>query len=208
MRNAIFGLFHLAYRIAKRCGPFTDLGPDAMTATLVGGTVASAYHSPRSAQEMMHAIAAPIRTSEEVTMKESTFFALASGTSTDRVANKHDLVYTRMVPMGKCRTAFLGLQDLHDASAVGILAAYKQVMLRAGLTVEEWISSVFWYCADGAVVMQPTENGVAGLLMQLQRDLVKYSVIVPLHANCHRADLAFRDAMDSSHEFPDVVATQ
>ena len=88
---------------------------------------------------------------------------------------------------------------------MGILVAYKQVMLRAGLTVEEWISRVFWYCADGAVVMQSTENGVAGLLMQLQRDVLGHSVIVPVHANCHRAHLAFRNAMDSSHEWLDVV---
>ena len=77
MRNAIFGLFHLAYRIAKRCGPFTDLGPEAMTATLVGGTVAPAYHSPRSARDIMHAIAAPMRTSEGVTVKESASFGTA-----------------------------------------------------------------------------------------------------------------------------------
>ena len=120
--------------------------------------------------------------------------------------NKQESVYTWTVSMGKSRTAFLGLQDLQDGSAVGILAAYTQVMLRAGVTVEEWISRVFWYCADGAVVMQSTENGVAALLMQLQCDVPGHSVIVPVHANCHRADLAFRDAMDSSHEFPDVVS--
>ena len=32
VHNAIFVLFYLAYRAAKRCGPFTDLGRDAMTA--------------------------------------------------------------------------------------------------------------------------------------------------------------------------------
>ena len=58
---------------------------------------------------------------------------------------------------------------------VGILAACKQVMLRAVLAVEEWIRSIFWYCADGALVMQATENGVAGLLMQLQRDVLGHS---------------------------------
>ena len=115
-----------------------------MTASPVGGTVAPAYHSPRSARDIMQTIAAPMQTSEGVTVKESTFFAPASDNSTDRVANKQELVYTRTVSMGKSCTAFLGLQDLHDGSAVGILAAYKQVMLRAGLTVEEWISCVFW----------------------------------------------------------------
>ena len=49
--------------------------------------------------------------------------------------------------------------------------------------------------------MQSTGNGVAGLLMKLQEEVLGYSVVVPLHANCHRADLAFRDAMDDTHEF-------
>ena len=120
-------------------------------------------------------------------MKESTFFALASDSSTDRAANKQELVYTRTVSMGKSRTAFLGLHDLQDGSAEGILAAYKQVMLHAGLTVEEWISRVFCYCVDGAVVMQSTENGIARLLMQLQRDVQGHSVIVPTIARAANA---------------------
>ena len=123
MCNAIFGLFQLAYRIAKRCGLFTDLGPDANTAMLVGGTLAPVYRSPRSAQESIHAIATPMGISEGVTVKESTFFALASDNSTDRAANKQELVYTRTVSMGKSRTAFLGLQELQDGTAVGNLAA-------------------------------------------------------------------------------------
>ena len=36
VRNAFFGLFHLAYRNVKTYGPFTHLGPDAMAATLMG----------------------------------------------------------------------------------------------------------------------------------------------------------------------------
>ena len=78
-------------------------------------------------------------------------------------------------------------------------------MRRAGLNVEEWIRCVFWYCADGAAVMQSTKNGIAGLLMQPQCNVLGHSVIVPIHANCHRADLAFRDVMDSSHAFLDVA---
>ena len=61
-------------------------------------------------------------------------------------------------------------------------------MLKAGLPIEKWVSRMFWYCADGAEVMRSTGNGVAGLLMQLQAE--GYSVVVPMHANCQRADLA------------------
>ena len=79
-------------------------------------------------------------------------------------------------------------------------------MLKAGLPIKKWVSRMFWYCADGAEVMPSTGNGVAGLLMQLQTEVLGYSVVAPMHANRHRADLAFRDAMDSSHVFLDIVS--
>ena len=92
VRNAIFGLFQLAYSIAKRCWPFTDLGPDYCNYCNTGGW--NRGTCVRSAQEIVHAIAAPMRTSEGVAVKESTFFALASDSSTDRAVNKQELVYT------------------------------------------------------------------------------------------------------------------
>ena len=78
--------------------------------------------------------------------------------------------------------------------------------LHAGLPVDQWVTGLFWYCADGAEVMQSTGNGVAGLLMKLQADVLGYSVVVPVHAKCHGADLTVRNAMDSSHRFVDLVA--
>ena len=79
-------------------------------------------------------------------------------------------------------------------------------MLKAGLPVEKWVSHMFWYCYDGAEVMQSTGNAVAGLLMQLQAEVLSYSVVVPIHANCHHADMALWDATDSSHAFLDTVS--
>ena len=68
---------------------------------------------------------------------------------------------------GQSRTAFLLLQELQAGTAVTIFGAYKQVILRAGLLVEQWVGRLFWDCADGASVMQSDGNGVAGLLMKL-----------------------------------------
>ena len=64
---------------------------------------------------------------------------------------------------------------------------------------------MFWYCADGATVMQSTGNGVCGLLQNLQTEVLGQAALVLVHANCHRADLAFREAMDGSHVFLDHV---
>ena len=78
-------------------------------------------------------------------------------------------------------------------------------VVRAGLPVEEWVGRVFWYCADRAAVMQSTGNGVCGLMQNLQTEVLGQAVLLPVHANCHRADLAFREAMDGSHIFLDHV---
>ena len=139
-------------------------------------------------------------------MLQSAFFALASNSSTDGAANKQELVYTRTMPAGRSHTTFLGLQDLQVGTAVGLVAAYKAVMLRAGWPVEEWIGRVFWYCADGATVMQSTGNGVCGLLQNLQVEAPGQAVRVPVHANSHRADLALCEAMDGNHVFLDYVS--
>ena len=61
VRQAIFGLFHMVYRLVKRYGCFTQLAADGETATLVCGQVAPAYRSGAAALEIAHAIARPLR---------------------------------------------------------------------------------------------------------------------------------------------------
>ena len=204
MRAPIFGLFDLVYRLVKRYGSFTDLAADAATATMVRGAVAIAYRSPLAAQKIMHSIAAPIRAARGEDITQPLFFALASDSSADRGANKQELVYARTVSMGRSRTFFVGPQDLQAGRATAILVAY--VMLRARLAVIQWIDRVFWCCVDEAAVMQSTANEVCGLLVRLQKEVLGYSVLVLVHANCHCADLAFRDAMDSNHAFLNHIA--
>ena len=112
VRAAIFGLFHLVYQLVKRYGSFTDLAVDAATATMAGGAVAPAYCSPIAAREIMHSIAAPIRAARGEDITQPSFFALSSDSSTDRGANKQELVYARTVSMGRSRTFFVGLHNL------------------------------------------------------------------------------------------------
>ena len=111
VREAIFGLFHLVYRLVKRYGCFSQLAADAETATLVGGQVAPAYRSEWAARATAHVIARLIRAAGGELVRHSAFFALASDSSTDRAANKQELVYTRTMRAGRSHTAFLGLQD-------------------------------------------------------------------------------------------------
>ena len=173
---------------------------------LAGGTVTPSYQSHDSVATITHAIAAPIRSVKGAAIASSNFFALAYDSSTDCSANKHHLVYTRSLRNGEARTAVLGLRNLRDGRAESLTAAYKEAMLHAGLPVEEWVARMFWYCANGAkVMMHSNGNGVAKLLMKLQEEVLGYRVVVPLHANCQhancqRAYLAFRNAMDDTHE--------
>ena len=55
--------------------------------------------------------------------------------------------------------------------------------------------------------MQGANSGVFGRLRSLQTEFLGFSVVVFFHANFHRADLAFRDAMDAgNYGFLDIVA--
>ena len=114
MRNAIFGLFMLVYRIVKRMAPFENLPRDAKVATTVGGTVAPPYRTRRQAVPIMHAIAAPIRAAEGRVLEDVSFFALASDSSTDRGAHKAELIYTQCA-MGKAISHSWGSRSCRPA---------------------------------------------------------------------------------------------
>ena len=107
---------------------------------------------------------------------------------------------------GQSRTAFLRLHDLQAGTAGTISLAYKQVLLRADLSLKQWIGRLFWFCANGGNVMQSNWDGVASLLLNLHYKVLGYLLHVPIDANSYGADLAFRDAMESSHEFLHHVA--
>ena len=82
IRRAINGLFQVVYRMAKRGSPPAHIPGDAEALMLSGGTVTTAYHSPSSVRQIVHAIAAPIRSVEGQAIETSLFLALASDSST------------------------------------------------------------------------------------------------------------------------------
>ena len=94
IRQAINGLFQAVYRKAKRGSPPAHIPGDAEALMLGGGTVTPAYHSRPSVRKIVHAIAAPIRSVDGEAIETSLFFALASDSSTDWLANKQELVHT------------------------------------------------------------------------------------------------------------------
>ena len=143
IRQAINGLFQLVYRMAKRGSPLAYIPGDVEALMLGGGTVTPSYHSCSSVHQIVHAIAAPIGFVEGEAIETSLFFALASDSSTDRPANKQELVYTRTLREGQVCTAFLGLWELRDGTTPSIVAAYKQTMLKAGMPVEKGVSRMF-----------------------------------------------------------------
>ena len=68
-----------------------------------------------------------------------------------------------------------------------------------GLEVTDWIPNLVWYCADGATIMQGRQEGVYALLRDLQREICGWSVVVPIHANCHRRDIQSATGNNSNH---------
>ena len=56
-----------------------------------------------------------------------------------------------------------------------------------------------WLCTAGANVLVGTIAGLFGLVRVLQREVTGQAYFVVMHANCHRADLAFKDTLKEAH---------
>ena len=63
-----------------------------------------------------------------------------------------------------------------------------------------------WVCNSSANVMVGTNTGLVGLLRKLQREVTGHTYFVAMHANCHQAYLAFKDALKEVHVFLDVFS--
>ena len=62
-----------------------------------------------------------------------------------------------------------------------------------------------WVCTNGANIMTGAKAGVVALLRALQQEVIPEAYFVAMHANCHRAGLAFKDALKEAHVFLDVL---
>ena len=173
---------------------------------LFGGNVLPGYRSRFSARGILVAIAVPFRNTQGTIIQSAEYLALASDSATDRAADKAELVYYRTMFERKLRTAFLSCRALPNGTASGIFSSYKRAFTVAGLEVTDWIPKPVWYCAGGATIMQGRQEGVYALLRDLQQEICGWWVLVPIHANCHRTDLAIKAAFSAGHAFVDVVA--
>ena len=206
VRDGVLTAFRAVYQGEKSGGSLQDFLGDLSMIELSGGNVLPGYRSRFSARGNLAAIAVPFRNTQGAIIQSAEFLALASDSATDRAAHKAELVYYRTMFEGKPRTVFLSCQALPNGTASGIFSSYKRAFTAAGLEVTDWIPKLVWYCADGATVMQGRQEGVYALLRDLQQEICGWSVVVPIHANCHRTDLAIKAALSAGHVFVDVVA--
>ena len=174
--------------------------------SLNGGTIIPSYRSPFSAREVLRFISQPFRISQGLVIKESSFFSIASDSCTDRAAKKEELFYVRAVVDGVMATNFFSCQPLPSGTAPGIVTALKRAMAHADVDLDVWIRKLFFYCGDGASVVQGECGGIIRIIGDLQKEIAGYDVVVPYHASCHRCELAFKAAIASDHAFLDLLA--
>ena len=66
-------------------------------------------------------------------------------------------------------TNFFSCQPLPAGNANGIVTALKRSMAAAGVDLETWLPKIFFYCGDGASVVQGEHGGVVAILGELQQ---------------------------------------
>ena len=128
------------------------------------------------------------------------YVALMSDSCTDRSAKK-ELLYVRPPEGTQSKPRFFSIQAREAGDTKSILCVYKVVFELASIPLELWVLRLVWLCTDGANVMISTNASVVGLLRSLQEEVARQSYFVTMHANCHRADLAIKDALKEAHVF-------
>ena len=203
--QGIMALFRTVYRILQRAGPLSHVEGDAELVSLNGGTIIPGHCSPFSAREVLRFISQPFRISQGLVIKESSFFSIASDSCTDRAAKKEELFYVRAVVDGVMATNSFSCQPLPSGTAPGIVTALKRAMAHADVDLDVWIRKLFFYCGDGASVVQGECGRIIRIIGDLQKEIAGYDVVVPYHASCHRCELAFKAAIASDHAFLDLL---
>ena len=178
--QGILALFRTVYRIAHRSGPLSHLEGDAKLVSLNGGTIIPSYHSPPSGREVLRFISQPFRISQGLVIKGSSFFSIASDSCTDRAAKKEELFYVRAVVDGVMATTYFSCQPLPSGTAPGIVTALKRAMAHADVDLDVWIRKLFFYCGDGASVVQGECGGIISIVGDLQKEIAGYDVVVLL----------------------------
>ena len=82
------------------------------------------------------------------------FFAIASDSCTDGSSKKEEPFYVRTVVDARMVTNFFSCQLLPAGNANGIVTALKRSMAAAGVDLETWLPKIFFYCGDGASIVQ------------------------------------------------------
>ena len=153
----------------------------------------------------MRFVVHPFRASQGAIVAGCEFFAVTSDLCTDCSSKKQELFYVRTVVDARMVTNFFACQPLPWGNANGTITALKRSMAAAGVDLEMWLPKIFFYCGDGASVVQGEHGGVVAILGELQQQVTGYNVIVPYHVSCHRCDLAFKAAMQLDHAFLDLL---
>ena len=100
---------------------------------------------------------------------------------------------------------YFSCQPLPSGTAPGIVIALKRAMAHANVDLDVWIRKLFFYCGDGASVVQGECGGIVRIVGDLQ-EIAGYDVVVPYHESCHRCELAFKVAIAADHAFRDLLA--
>ena len=165
--DGILALFRTVYRIVQRFGPLPHLEGDAELVALNKGTITPSIHSRPSGVEILRFIAEPFRAAHGENVKNCQFFALASGSCTDRSSKKEELLYVRTVVDAMMATIFFSCQSLPFGTARGIVTALKRSMAHDVAELDVWIPKLVFYCG-GATVVQGEHGGIIATLGDLQ----------------------------------------
>ena len=182
-------LFNTAYYIAYLKLPFSIFPQLSSLQKKNGLSLGNTYMNDHACKEFCQHISLTYKEDHIESLSTAKFVSIMSDGATDVSCLEEEIVYVRYVSYGAPKTFFVGLKEVDNAKAPGILKAIKSVMDEIDA---QWMQKLISTGTDGASVMMGRISGVVSLIRR------EAPQVIGIHCVAHNLELAFSDTLKSN----------
>ena len=180
-------LLNTAYYLCYLKLPFSSFAHFCSLQTKNGLDLGKTYINDHGCKELCKHISQSMKDDQTTAIRNARFLSIMADGSTDVSVIEEEVIYVRFVSAsGVPETFYVGLKEVENAKAPGVLKAIEAVMDEKD---EQWKAKLISTGTDGASVMLGRCGGVVALLKE------QIPHLIGIHCVAHNLGLAFADTV-------------
>lgn len=184
--ESMIKLFRTAYCLVKQNFSLRSFEVLLHLQECNGVQLGRSYRNRTAACDFFESIATIIQQNKVNHLKSTEFFSLLIDGSTDVSVKEQEIVHIKYLENGMPVTLFLGLIEVENGTAEGILEGLGSFFSQLG--VANWKTKLVGLGKDGASVNVGSQSGLGAIL---KRDI---PYLIQIHCIAHKLELAVLDA--------------